>query len=463
MLKNGSERVVGSARDHLFEIRALESYKYTDDRGRDQGLNVRHRAKLLVDLIQDDEQLRIERRKAKTEGKEKYQGFSKEDMRIRGGAISFSSNKSSYDSWEKSSADRSERRNSFGDDREAYQDREVNSFQFPEEGIRNARDSPELGIREKTPELSGEEEDEFGDFAQARTSALKKSEASDPVPSIPPPSSAPLKISIPVSQIKTTNAAKETTLFDLSGDPFSGSQPAVNSINNKSTATALSDDLFSLNFTPSSGQTLPANLLDTVRIETKSNDNFNQTNVQMSSGVSQTPLVPPNLQQSFISTLSPGVADFAGVSPSNVPKIEIRNSLTAIPSFATPRTSPSDANARNAQMEIRKEPEFKLPSTWSDASTKVNISLDNLGIMRSPVKQSIPMSQMVSSQSAHSSLNRLKQSTSGVTSAQSLQGFPVSQSFAMSPQAFSLSAVDAQTSPQQKAAGAMGDLSDLFI
>ena len=50
---------------------------------------MRHRAKLLVDLIQDDEQLRIERKKAKTEGKEKYQGFSKEDMRIRGGNIGF--------------------------------------------------------------------------------------------------------------------------------------------------------------------------------------------------------------------------------------------------------------------------------------------------------------------------------------------------------------------------------------
>uniref|UniRef100_A0A0N5AXD2 ENTH domain-containing protein n=1 Tax=Syphacia muris TaxID=451379 RepID=A0A0N5AXD2_9BILA len=90
LLKNGSERVVSSARDHLYEIRSLESYKYIDDRGKDQGLNVRHRAKLLVDLIQDDEQLRIERKKAKSEDKEKYQGFSKEDMRIRGGAISFS-------------------------------------------------------------------------------------------------------------------------------------------------------------------------------------------------------------------------------------------------------------------------------------------------------------------------------------------------------------------------------------
>uniref|UniRef100_A0A915CB53 ENTH domain-containing protein n=2 Tax=Ascarididae TaxID=6250 RepID=A0A915CB53_PARUN len=62
-------------------MRALENYRYTDERGKDQGLNVRHRAKLLIELIQDEEQLRVARKKAKMEGKEKYQGFSKDEMR----------------------------------------------------------------------------------------------------------------------------------------------------------------------------------------------------------------------------------------------------------------------------------------------------------------------------------------------------------------------------------------------
>ena len=84
---------------------------------------------------------------------------------------------SNFDSWDRNSSSRDERRNSFSDERfflsplffffnrnfwyftplidkvnfffrENYQDREVNSFQFPDEGIRNARESPELGIRE---------------------------------------------------------------------------------------------------------------------------------------------------------------------------------------------------------------------------------------------------------------------------------------------------------------------------
>ncbi|EPB68358.1 ENTH domain protein [Ancylostoma ceylanicum] len=41
LLFHGSERVIGNARDHTFQMRVLEHYKYVDDRGRDQGLNVR--------------------------------------------------------------------------------------------------------------------------------------------------------------------------------------------------------------------------------------------------------------------------------------------------------------------------------------------------------------------------------------------------------------------------------------
>lgn len=39
LLKNGSERVVSNARDRLFEMRTLESYKFIDEKGKDQGLN----------------------------------------------------------------------------------------------------------------------------------------------------------------------------------------------------------------------------------------------------------------------------------------------------------------------------------------------------------------------------------------------------------------------------------------
>jgi len=39
LLLNGSERVVSSTREHLYDMRGLETYSFTDDQGRDQGIN----------------------------------------------------------------------------------------------------------------------------------------------------------------------------------------------------------------------------------------------------------------------------------------------------------------------------------------------------------------------------------------------------------------------------------------
>lgn len=69
----------------MFEMRSLESYKCVDERGRDEGANVRHRVKQILELLADDDLLRQERRKSKHEGKEKYQGFSREEMMYGGG------------------------------------------------------------------------------------------------------------------------------------------------------------------------------------------------------------------------------------------------------------------------------------------------------------------------------------------------------------------------------------------
>ncbi|XP_045188906.2 clathrin interactor 1-like isoform X3 [Mercenaria mercenaria] len=79
LIRNGSERVVTAAREHLYDLRGLENYTFTDEFGKDQGLNVRHKAKDIVELIQNDERLREERKKAK-KNKDKYQGMAGDSM-----------------------------------------------------------------------------------------------------------------------------------------------------------------------------------------------------------------------------------------------------------------------------------------------------------------------------------------------------------------------------------------------
>ncbi|CAG9829298.1 unnamed protein product [Diabrotica balteata] len=75
LIKNGSERVVTSAREHIYDLRSLENYTFIDDIGKDQGVNIRHKVKELIDFIQDDDRLREERKKAK-KNKDKFIGMS---------------------------------------------------------------------------------------------------------------------------------------------------------------------------------------------------------------------------------------------------------------------------------------------------------------------------------------------------------------------------------------------------
>lgn len=89
LIRNGSERVVTSAREHIYDLRSLENYTFIDELGKDQGVNVRHKVRELIDFIQDDDKLREERKKAK-KNKDKYIGMSSDMVGMRfGGEVSF--------------------------------------------------------------------------------------------------------------------------------------------------------------------------------------------------------------------------------------------------------------------------------------------------------------------------------------------------------------------------------------
>lgn len=79
IIKHGSERVVDDARSHLGTIKILRNFHYIDDAGKDQGINVRNRAKEIAELLSDVERIRLERRKAR-QNKSKYQGAGNSDF-----------------------------------------------------------------------------------------------------------------------------------------------------------------------------------------------------------------------------------------------------------------------------------------------------------------------------------------------------------------------------------------------
>ncbi|KAK5630408.1 hypothetical protein RRF57_006123 [Xylaria bambusicola] len=73
LIKHGSERVIDDARGHITLLKMLRQFHYIDPNGKDQGINVRNRAKELAELLGDVERIRAERKKART-NKAKYTG-----------------------------------------------------------------------------------------------------------------------------------------------------------------------------------------------------------------------------------------------------------------------------------------------------------------------------------------------------------------------------------------------------
>ena len=59
----------------------LTIFFFSDEHGKDQGVNVRNKVKDLVSLIQDNDRLREERKRAK-KNRDKYVGMSSDDARF---------------------------------------------------------------------------------------------------------------------------------------------------------------------------------------------------------------------------------------------------------------------------------------------------------------------------------------------------------------------------------------------
>ncbi|XP_017280935.1 epsin-3 isoform X2 [Kryptolebias marmoratus] len=85
LVKSGSERVAKASRDNIFAIQTLKDFQYLDRDGRDQGINVREKAKQLVALLKDEEKLKRERSRA-----------LKTKSRLGGGSSGGSSSSSGY-------------------------------------------------------------------------------------------------------------------------------------------------------------------------------------------------------------------------------------------------------------------------------------------------------------------------------------------------------------------------------
>ena len=63
IIKTGSEKVAQQCKENIYLIQTLKDFQYIED-NKDQGMNVREKAKQLVALLKDDERLKNERAKS---------------------------------------------------------------------------------------------------------------------------------------------------------------------------------------------------------------------------------------------------------------------------------------------------------------------------------------------------------------------------------------------------------------
>lgn len=406
LLKNGSERVISTARDHIFEIRVLESYKYLDERGKDEGINIRHRVKLVIELLQDDELLRIERHKSKTEGKEKYQGFSKEDMLYKSGLGNKSSN---FDNWNfKSYLNNGSELNNSGFDKNNSQ-REITAFDFAEN--RNNSNSPELGIIDKSQENLGDDDD-FGEFSQARSNFNTQNNLNNKIQTSSINTSTtfripPLTPPAPNSYLKTkkTSASLSTVSKNNKNNNEFGDLLTLTKDNVANMSNLFSSDIDKTLFDISDFQQQPSiqsnnlnNIFDLVSaptsvISTSNNDLFSSnTTLFTSNSFFDKSITSNQVQFNNFDTPTSNATNNSLFLINEIDFISTLNSNLSSPDPIKSTASIKTASSNNLTT-------IKLPNTWNDLKGKLNMDFENLSLRPQPPKQTPTLNQLQESKS----------------------------------------------------------------
>mmetsp|Transcript_12888 Transcript_12888/g.16716 ORF Transcript_12888/g.16716 Transcript_12888/m.16716 type:complete len:541 (+) Transcript_12888:254-1876(+) len=78
LVKNGAEKCVDEAREHMYQIKSLTGFSYYDE-GNEKGTGIRELSKKLIELLNDSDQIKEEREKAKA-NRDKFTGMGKDGM-----------------------------------------------------------------------------------------------------------------------------------------------------------------------------------------------------------------------------------------------------------------------------------------------------------------------------------------------------------------------------------------------
>ncbi|CAF0943001.1 unnamed protein product [Brachionus calyciflorus] len=433
LVKNGSEKCVTSAREHLYDLRSLETFAYVDDNGKDQGINVRIKTKEIIELIQDDDRIREERKKAK-KNREKFSGYSTSSM--SGGFSSSSSNSgsrsyndfSSYSSkstdlddkdWRGNTPSISDRISDLKSKVKDIVETSTNS-EIDQSNNKSSKHSDTIYSDSDEEHNSKYKNDPFADNLPKRSSTFSNkldspSKSSTSIKNVNKPTTKiePIKLKTNFVQNKTDNSKSSS------------------SNTNKSTPSVKAQDLFSFDAEPTQTTTTnnqqqvsndefadfgdfvtPASTAapTTVPLKTQSNiDLFDFDSIQpvKQNIVTSAPIQPVKPQTDIDSLFSvpsnepTGQADLFQIFSSNpTPQpTPISNSFT-MPNISTNQwtNTPLQSTVKPVQTQLTPKPQTN--SMWDKLGQSVDINLDNLTPyskgLTNKTNQNIPMKDLMS-------------------------------------------------------------------
>ncbi|XP_033922814.1 clathrin interactor 1 isoform X2 [Melopsittacus undulatus] len=421
LIRNGSERVVTSAREHIYDLRSLENYHFVDENGKDQGINIRQKVKEMVEFAQDDDRLREERKKAK-KNKDKYIGVSSDSV----GGFRYSERydpepKSKWDEeWDKKPAfPFSDKLGELSDKIGSTIDDTIRKFQRKdrEDSPERCSDSDEEKSRRgKSPKA------EFKDEETVTTKHIHITQATETT----------------IRHKRTANPSKTIDLgaaAHYTGDKASPEQN-VDAHTSQPTAKASvpsgsksSNDLLDLLFDGAS-QPVSAGTATSGNGDFGDWSAFNQASPcpsassgELFSSTAQQPAIELFSSPQTASSQSPTASnstdlfDLMGppqttMKPSQSINFCMMTSNAPLQSVHTMMPKPSTLYNASTEM-VQKNASKTLPSTWSDPS--VNISLDNLVPGMQPSKPQQPsLNTMMQQQNTQQPMNVMTQNFAAV-------------------------------------------------
>ncbi|XP_030649362.1 clathrin interactor 1-like [Chanos chanos] len=452
LIRNGSERVVTSAREHIYDLRSLENYHFVDENGKDQGINVRQKVKEMVEFVQDDDRLREERKKAK-KNKDKYIGVSSDSMggfrQSNSGERFDSESKGKWDDdWDKSKGvfPFSEKLGEISDKIGSTIDDTINKFRK-----KDRDDSPDR--------ISDNEEDRVSRNGQPAKSEFKDEEETVSTKSAPVTPASTETATTTTASARKRGAVPSKTVDLGAAAHYTGDNSSPDADNTKKSVSQSSSgglaDLFMVD--SGSSQTAPtggnsdliggfadfsspaasASLPSATGTASSGNGEFGDWNAFSASPPSSTsqPQAVPDLLGDVQAPAAPPTAKTSAPPPSadlfdlmtpNHSSLSASQSLT-FNLGSTPNTGMPMSRSQTLggpmhslggpllpqQMGVQKPGgKMNLPPTWSDPS--VNISLDFLSAGMNPPKPSQPTLNTMIQQGVQPPLNMVTQNFAGM-------------------------------------------------